>query len=252
MRTSDRPALAVLLSCEHASRSVPARYAPLFAGREALLASHRAWDPGALGLARAFARSFRAPIFSGRATRLLVDLNRSRGHRALFSELTRGSGQRERDRMLAEHYLPYRQSVERAVVRALARSGRVLHLSVHSFTPVLHGRRREVDIGLLYDPARAREQAFARAWQSAIAIRAPRLRVRRNQPYRGTSDGFTTALRKRYSERSYLGLELELSQGMLDRRSGFPRELVRLLLESLGEVLARETKPVQRRVTSSA
>jgi predicted N-formylglutamate amidohydrolase len=201
---------------------------------------HRAWDPGALELAKAFARAFRAPLHVGTVTRLLVDLNRSLGHRALFSELTRELDTEERARLVARYYRPHRRAVESAVRRAIARHGRVLHLSVHSFTPVLAGKRRDVDIGILCDPAREREQALARAWQIAIAAASPELRVRRNQPYRGTSDGFTTALRRVHSAREYLGWELEISQGLLVRRARVPRELEGILLESLREVLELE------------
>ena len=43
---------------------------------------------------------------------------------------------------------------------AVAARKQVLHVAVHSFTPVLHGERRNADVGLLYDPARPRERAF--------------------------------------------------------------------------------------------
>jgi hypothetical protein len=36
--------------------------------------------------------------------------------------------------------------------------------------------------------------------------------VRRNYPYRGWSDGLTTALRRRFAERAYVGIELEVNQ----------------------------------------
>ena len=46
---------ACLVTCEHGGNDIPPRYAPLFRGRRALLASHRGYDPGALVTARALA-----------------------------------------------------------------------------------------------------------------------------------------------------------------------------------------------------
>ena len=89
----------------------------------------------------------------------------------------------------------------------------MLHLSIHSFTPVLHGQTRNADIGLLYDPGRAGERRLAVAWQKALRKRVPSLRVRRNYPYLGKADGFTTHLRRRFP-RAYLGLELEVNQAL--------------------------------------
>jgi predicted N-formylglutamate amidohydrolase len=83
---------------------------------------------------------------------------------------------------------------------------------VHSFTPVLDGRVRDVDVGFLYDPSRTPERDFVTAWIAALRERDPTLRLRRNQPYRGTSDGLTTSLRQRFDATRYLGIELEISQ----------------------------------------
>jgi predicted N-formylglutamate amidohydrolase len=86
LKASTEP--AVIVTCEHGGNHVPPPYRALFRGRERLLASHRGWDPGALTAARELARVLRAPLIFSRVTRLLIDLNRSPGHRALFSAVT--------------------------------------------------------------------------------------------------------------------------------------------------------------------
>ena len=40
-------------------------------------------------------------------------------------------------------------------------------------------------------------------------------RVRRNYPYRGAADGLTTALRRLFKPKDYLGLEIEINQALL-------------------------------------
>jgi predicted N-formylglutamate amidohydrolase len=202
----------LILTCEHGGHGVPRELQPLFHHRTALLRSHRGWDPGALVMARFLARELNAPLIAATVSRLVVDLNRSPRHRNLFSALTRECPDLERQRILARYYTPYRQQVEMAVTR-YAESGKpVLHLSLHSFTPVLNGLRRNANIGILYDPARAREARFARWLRAALLREDPALRVRCNYPYRGTADGFTTWLRRRQLPSLYAGIELEINQ----------------------------------------
>jgi len=204
---------AVVVSCEHASRAVPDEYRPLFAAAaDGILDSHRAYDAGAAEVAAALAERVGAPLFTGEATRLLVDLNRSIGHPRLFSELTRALPAAERTRIVERHYRPYRDAVERAVADA-ARRGAVLHVSAHSFTPVLDGVERRADVALLFDPRRRTEASLAIGWRDALRQALPAgAVVRRNYPYRGVADGFTTQLRKRFPDGVYLGFELEVNQ----------------------------------------
>jgi len=85
---------------------------------------------------------------------------------------------------------------------------------VHSFTPRLRGHTRNADIGLLYDPARPVEQGFCREWAQRMGDEGC-FRVRLNYPYRGTSDGFVTALRRELPASGYLGIEIEINQARL-------------------------------------
>jgi hypothetical protein len=58
-----------------------------------------------------------------------------------------------------------------------------------------------------------------------------------NYPYRGTSDGFTAALRKRYAEDSYLGLEIEVNQALLFEQES-TQTVTETLTDSLGELFS--------------
>lgn len=201
-----------LVTCEHGGNRVPPRYRPLFAGFDALLESHRGFDPGALALARELAAALGAPLFFSTTSRLLIDLNRSTGHPKLYSEATRRAPTAVRREILEGHYLPYRDRVEAHIAAAVAGGNRVVHVSSHSFTPVLDGEVRNADVGLLYDPARAGEAELCRRWQACLEEAAPGLRVRRNYPYTGKSDGFTAYLRRSFPADAYLGVELEINQ----------------------------------------
>lgn len=202
----------LLLSCEHGGNRVPARYAALFRDAQGVLASHRGWDPGALDLARRLEKSLQAPLVFATVTRLLVELNRSPKHEALFSEFTRELPARERERLLARHYRPYRERLSSFIAGTIQRAGRAVHVSLHTFTPVLNGVERRADVGLLYDPQRPAEVAFCTAWLAVLRARRPDLRLRRNYPYLGRSDGLTTHLRRRWPDEQYSGIELEVNQ----------------------------------------
>lgn len=228
---------SLLVTCEHASNHVPAEWRHLLRGQGELLESHQGWDIGAGNLAGFLSRRLGAPLYLGTITRLLVDLNRSPDNRGRFSRFTRGLEPGSHERLLADHYEPYRRAVVASVERAV-RSGPVLHLSVHSFTPVLDGRTRATDVGLLFDPARPAESALARAWQNMLRDETG-LRVRLNYPYRGVQDGFTSWLRHRHAAPSYVGLELELNQ-RLARGGRFPRALASAIAASLARAMAHE------------
>lgn len=229
------PAEAVLVTCEHGGNQVPAPYRKLFEGQKRLLASHRGWDPGTRALARELARKLHAPLIASEITRLLVDLNRSPHNPRAFSEITRPLPWTDRLELLERCHQPHWAKV-RAELSRLGRGGRpVVHLAVHSFTPVLNGVRRRADLALLYDPARPSERALAARWVRGLAHALPGRIVARNDPYRGNADGLTTAMRKEHSDRQYLGIEVEVSQRHVGKDGRFPCWVAESLLSTFVE-----------------
>ena len=222
-----------LITCEHGGNRIPARFRHCFADREDVLQTHRAFDPGALALARDLAKQCGAPLISSTISRLLIELNRSTWHKALFSEFTRPLDKHVRDDIFRAYYQPYRDEVEAHIGQAVNRGKRVIHISSHSFAPELDGEVRNADVGLLYDPTRARERELCRTWQQAIREQGPQFAVRMNYPYSGTSDGFPAYLRKRFNGAAYLGIELEVNQHFYlnDKRQW--RALSRMLILAL-------------------
>jgi predicted N-formylglutamate amidohydrolase len=201
-------AIEFVITCEHGGHRIPAPYRKFFRGAGKLLASHRGYDRGALDMARDFARALGATLLHTTVSRLLVELNRSVGHRQGFSSRVPAG---LRAQLIRRFYDPYRRRLESRVAAAVRRGKRVVHLSCHSFTPRLAGVQRRADIGLLYDPRRSGERALCIAWQKLLA-RDGRLVARRNYPYRGSGDGLTTSLRTRFPARDYTGVELEVNQ----------------------------------------
>ncbi len=209
----------LVLSCEHATAWIPAEYKALFAGGEAVIRSHRGWDPGAVQAAERFQTAFACPLFQGCMNRLLIELNRSVDSQALWSEFSRPLPAAAKEALLRDVYRPYRAEVEAALRRVQARYGTAVHLSIHSLTPELNGQRREFDIALLFDPQRPREARLCETWARQMRDRDDSLVIAFNTPYKGTDDGLVESFRHHFDEAAYIGLEIEYNQALLDRPS---------------------------------
>lgn len=214
MGHSDRP--VVLITCEHATCFVPKPFKNLFAGHDEMLRSHRGWDPGTLDLGELLSKRFGFPLFKTKVSRLLVEVNRSIGHKRLFSDFSQSLDKKTKQALLSEYYFSHRNAVEGWIASQTAAGCNVLHLSLHSFTPCLDGIERTADIGLLYDPRREGERKVCDRWKEQFRQVVPQWRIRRNYPYLGRSDGFTTYLRKRFADDQYCGIELEVNQQLVN------------------------------------
>ena len=177
----------VLIVCEHASNDFPAPWGDLGL-TAAQRAAHIAWDPGALGLARGLARRLDAPLVRATLSRLIYDLNRpphAPGAMAATSEADSIPGNRdlpadERLRRMAALYLPFHHGVRMMLASRLALGQVPVLVTVHSFTPVYLGRRRDVELGVIHDA----DDRLARA----IVAQDTGLLTRLNEPY-SAADG---------------------------------------------------------------
>ena len=221
-----------IITCEHGGNRIPAPYRRLFREQRALLDSHRGYDPGSLVMAKALASACRAPLVASTVSRLLIDLNRSIGHPQLFSAVTRAAPAQTRAQIVEQHYRPHRMHVERLIGQAVSRGQRVIHISSHSFTAELDGAVRGADVGLLYHPGRRGEAELCARWKETLAALAPDLRVRR-YPYAGKGDGLTSHLRLRFAQSDYVGIELEVNQGIVFAAGRRWTALRRMLIDSL-------------------
>lgn len=232
------PRDAFVVTCEHGGNRIPTAYRSHFVQHQALLATHRGFDIGALAMAKDLARALAAPLVASTISRLLVDLNRSIAHPRVFSGATQSAPASLRTKIVEQHYLPYRARVEALVAQSVSSGLRVIHISSHSFSPELNGKVRTADVGLLYDPARSGEVALCSRWKASLRDRTPELRVRRNYPYAGKGDGLTRHLRWRFSPRAYVGVELEVNQRIVLDAGAPWIALRRTLVDSLREACA--------------
>ncbi|TXK36428.1 N-formylglutamate amidohydrolase [Pontibacter qinzhouensis] len=200
----------ILLTCEHGGNNIPPAFKNYFKEHEAILSSHEGYDIGALDVFRTL-QEIADVSFHSEDSRLLVELNRSRHHPKLFSAITQKLPDDEKNQLLKTIYYPYRDQVEQMVQDLVSAGRKVIHISVHTFTPVLKGKVRLTDIGLLYNPQRPMEQEICKNWKAALLQDNPEWTVRYNYPYLGIADGFPTYLRRRFTNDQYAGIELEVN-----------------------------------------
>lgn len=208
---------ALVFTCEHAGNKIPEPFIEMISIPEEVLQSHRGWDPGAMEVATFLSNEFAAPLFSTDVSRLLIEANRSFGSPQLFSEFTRGLPDAIKTRLVEEYWKPYRSRVESFGHSLVAQGYRLVHYSIHSFTPIWNGEVRQVDVGLLYDDERELEAAHCSHLEQVIKNIKPDLKVIHNEPYSGKADGLTTYLRTRFQSRDYLGIEIEINQKFTKR-----------------------------------
>ena len=217
-----------MLTCEHASNRLPAAFKEDVPAE--ILKTHRAYDIGALQVFRKLVKFAKPEFFcEGKFSRLFVDLNRTITNKSAFNEFHKVLAARDRvaadkiKRAATAYWAEYREKIEVFVKSSLDSAGPspdrpadadIVHLGIHSFTPVLDGNVRNTDIGILYDPARPLERAYAQVIKDEIKRLYPAMKVRFNYPYKGSSDGLTTTLRKKFGPR-YVGIEIEINQKLL-------------------------------------
>ncbi len=212
-----RHAAPFVFTCEHASPDLPAGYRGLGLGA-ADLADHVAWDIGAAPLARRLAAAFEAPLVESGVSRLLIDCNRDLGDHDLIVAETHGVvvpgnhalDAAEREGRIASWHRPYHDAIDEVLA---VRPAAAILVSVHSFTPELRGRRRELEVGVLYD------DHLALAGRLADEIGTTGLVVRHNEPYSGL-DGLIYSARVHGRRHRLRYVELEVNNGLLRDDAG--------------------------------
>ena len=201
---------AIVLICEHASSRIPPEFHDLGLNADALT-SHIAWDPGAMETALALSGRLDSALVYSTVSRLVYDCNRppeASGAMPAKSEIYTVPGNAnlsESDRRLRTefYYRPFEQRVEEVLNE---RGDGAVIVTLHSFTPIYNGVRRDVEIGVLHDT----DSRFA----DAMLDIGGRYDIRRNQPY-GPADGVTHTLKRHALPRGMLNVMIEIRNDLI-------------------------------------
>jgi len=170
MRDGDRSPVVVenpdgtgpfVIVCDHASNRIPEEYEPFELADDAL-ATHIAWDPGALAVARRLSKRLDAPLLWPDVSRLVIDCNRAPDASSLIVmesegrkvEANRSVSAAERARRLERIHRPYHEAIDACLERRLAARLTTALIAIHSFTPVYFGKARPWQVGIVFDDDR--------------------------------------------------------------------------------------------------
>ena len=225
----------ICIVCEHASPFIPASLNRLRIAPEHLN-SHAAWDIGARDLSVALSRSLDAPIVVSRVSRLVYDCNRPPEARDAMPERSEvvavpgnsGLSQSERDARIREVYAPFRNLLA-TTLDSFSRPPALV--TIHSFTPIWHGEKRSVELGILHDS----DDRLAKAMLDA----APGdINTQLNAPYSAT-DGVTHTLREHAVSRGLQNVMIEVRNDLISDEEGvayFARHLRNMLSRALSSI----------------
>ncbi len=238
-------AIQFVFSCEHYSNIITNEYKYLFKDDNEILKTHRAFDFGAAAIFESFSNLFDSLAFKGNFSRLLIDLNRYLSSPTLFTDYAKNLDTTEKQNIIEKYYNPYRNNARTLIVNS-ANKNKIIHISIHSFTPIfpnlqgrgsnpLRGTVRKADIGLLYFPKSKFEYSVTHKWKDEIKNLNKNIRVMFNNPYQGWQDGFTTSLRNELGTENYCGIELEVNQNLLFDKNQ-QKEIISLLTKSFQNI----------------
>ena len=200
---------ALVIVCEHASHFIPAEMNALGLSEDAQR-SHIAWDPGALPVAQAMADALDATLVAACVSRLVYDCNRppeapdampAQSEAYVVPGNANLSALQKVDRV-RRYYEPFCDALDAQMTR---RADPIM-VTIHSFTPVYHGQKRDVEIGILHDD----DTRLA----DALLQRANRYNVRRNDPY-GPEDGVTHTLKQHAVPHGHLNVMIEVRNDLI-------------------------------------
>ncbi|MBN2738003.1 MAG: N-formylglutamate amidohydrolase [Spirochaetales bacterium] len=228
-----------LLSCEHGGNEIPSEFDSAFLPYSDLLKSHRGFDIGVADLFEVLKNSslFDFTIINV-YSRLLIDFNRSLSSKNLFSDISRLFTSETKKKLIDQFYLPYRQEVSRVLNQWLKQGFKLVHISLHSFTPELNGINRNCEAGILYDPKNSFEKEFSGLLKDKMKPLLPDWKVRFNYPYQGIDDGHTEFCRRNIenSQFQYIGVEVEVNQNLFARQVLWEKHFVEAFVTLKGEL----------------
>jgi predicted N-formylglutamate amidohydrolase len=202
----------VLLICEHASDFIPQDFD--LGLSPAAQASHAAWDIGALDVAVALSGMLDAPLVAGGISRLVYDCNRpltapdcipARSEVFDIPGNANLSDQEKQSRFDRVH-TPFHDAVDELRRQAAPQ----LVVTIHSFTPIYNGTKRDVELGFLFHSDPTTAQALLAQEQLNGTYRAAL-----NEPYAAT-DGVTYSLQKHGEAHGIPAVMIEIRNDLID------------------------------------
>ena len=211
----------ILLICEHASNDIPSKFNGLGLSVDTIN-SHAAWDIGAFSVAKIMSKLLDATVIAPRFSRLLYDCNRppsSPTAMPVKSEIYDISGNInlsavEKNARLEEFYLPYSNALNNLLVERIKIYRPPIVVTIHSFTPIYYGKKREVEVGIIHDEDARLAEIFLK-----ICKNDSNLICQANAPY-GPEDGVTHTLSEYAVAKGLYNVMVEIKNDLITEDKG--------------------------------
>ena len=147
----------VLMTCEHASKAIPAEWPEGFPEEDKwVVGMHWSIDLGAEDFARELATAVGGRAVIAKFSRLLCDCNRMLDSDTLFRAVADGKklalnasvSAEEREKRLNLLYHPYHAALDAELDDPTVPPVKLI-FSIHSFTDMYEGQKRELEVGVL-------------------------------------------------------------------------------------------------------
>ena len=227
----------IILTCEHGGSYVPRSLKVDFSNKQ--LSSHRSYDYGAADICEFFKNQKKYDVHINKMSRWLIDMNRQLSAFEKNKKLAQLSSLSEKDfELIKSAYTKYRQSIWTSVKKCIDQKQDFYVFSVHSFTPVMNGKARKTDIGLLYRTTNPKEVLAAKGLRKNIenSELLGAFKTHFNLPYRGHTDCLLNDLLNEFGNSRYFkgGCFLEFNQNLLRKNASSVKSVLIDYFDSLG------------------
>jgi predicted N-formylglutamate amidohydrolase len=199
---------------------------------------HLAIDIGAGKLTERLAKSLGVTAVIAQYSRLAVDCNRELMDPGAFLEYgdgilvpgNRNLTQADKDARSDAIYWPYHYAIDDQLTRLQAVGPKPVFISIHSFTPVLNGISRAVEMGVLWDKDAIVSEIFLEGFRAAGYVTGD------NEPYSGKApQDFTIDHHAEEIDLPHVGIEVR--QDLIDDIAGIDEvvPVMHKIIESIPE-----------------
>ena len=213
----------VLLVCDHASNRFPKSLGTM--GLDYLdRLSHITVDIGSRATTESLARQLNTTAILCQYSRLIVDCNRNISDNSAYLDKSDGVdipgnqnlNNKEKEIRESEIYWPYHNAIDTQISRLKRQKVSPIIISIHSFTPVFNGNKREWEVGVLWDKDPTTARIFINKLTEAGFL------VGDNKPYSGKDpEDFTLDYHAEIIGLPHVGIEIR--QDLINNDDGVMR-----------------------------
>tara|TARA_B100001105_G_scaffold102708_1_gene82350 strand:+ start:163 stop:1002 length:840 start_codon:yes stop_codon:yes gene_type:complete len=213
----------VLLVCDHASNRFPKSLGTM--GLDYLdRLSHITVDIGSRATTESLAKQLNTTAILCQYSRLIVDCNRNISDNSAYLDKSDGVdipgnqnlNNNEKEIRESEIYWPYHNAIDTQISRLKRQKVSPIIISIHSFTPVFNGNKREWEVGVLWDKDPTTARIFINKLTDAGFL------VGDNKPYSGKDlEDFTLDYHAETIGLPHVGIEIR--QDLINHDDGVMR-----------------------------